>query len=175
MIFKITIKKRGAVPSHLTGRQRQEMNRKAYRAGARWYHRMYVARHFTRAALRLYDYTPRQGDPERPHDWGFQDSYQGRKLKTQGHTDPLVYTGRSRDRATTIRDIRATAYQAKLRLHAPALNFRVHTVDCWDVNMRRDVLATREDEMVAVGRVIGRAWTAEARNLRRETVVNVTG
>ena len=122
-----TIKYQGAAPGNIGQREYNEFVRMMFRAmGVEW-HDSYRAKHFTRAGASEYGYAPREGERGNVPPEGFRRSYTGQKLRTEGHTRPLVLSGES-EQQTRRKDIRATATKrrAKVRvhLHAPKLNFR---------------------------------------------------
>jgi len=71
-----------------------------------WRHfELAVARHFTKEGGREYGYKPRVGEQSGLTQAEFWRSYAGQKLKATGQTDPLVFSGRTREGAR-----RATIY-----------------------------------------------------------------
>jgi hypothetical protein len=110
----------GPTPKHIR-RELPKLKKYAFRRVATEFHRQTWARkHFTQRGATEYGYEPREGQPGRPHPEGFQRSYTGRKLRKEGHTYPLVYSGRSRLLARFPR-ISATSKKATIRIPFPAL------------------------------------------------------
>jgi hypothetical protein len=128
MSIEVKITEQGPTP-RLMMRQKNQVHRLAAMDLAVFWHDNFARKHFTQAGATEYGYAPRKGQPGNPHPKGFTKSYTGRKLKTQGHTRPLVYSGDSYLRVLASRNnVTATATKgaatAKLRLSAPTLNFR---------------------------------------------------
>lgn len=84
------------------------------------WHKRFAAKHFTKQGAREYEYESRVGEKGGAN---FKKTYTGRKKKKFGHTLPLVFTGKSRDRILAFRDIRANSRRGKAVLNAPTLNF----------------------------------------------------
>lgn len=95
--------------------------REAWQKVGEFWHDNFRLEHFKNSAMSRYGYTPRRGEngSGRP----FKGSYTAKKLKSKGHTKPLVYTGESM-RRTEQRDIRPTRDGVRIHLHAPLFNFR---------------------------------------------------
>lgn len=115
----------GATPD-IALRELNNVKRQAYLELAEHFWRENLPRRFTWSGGRMLGYSPRSP------------KYEKAKRKRHGHNDPLVASGRSRDIATSIMDIKATATKtktnAKIKIHARALNFRnprsqVHPAD----------------------------------------------
>jgi len=128
MSLEVKITERGPTP-RLMARQSNIVHRGAATDLAHFWHDNYVRKHFTQAGATEYGYAPRKGMPGNPHPKGFKRSYTGRKLRLKGHTRPLVYSGESYLRVIASRNnVTATATKgqakARLRMNAPALNFR---------------------------------------------------
>lgn len=93
--------------------------------GDYWHDNM-LRKHFTKAGAREYQYTPRQGEPGSGR--AFKGSYVSRKIKTQGHSLPLVWSGETRDQLLRTKSIEARCSQRGerayviVRLNAPQLN-----------------------------------------------------
>lgn len=115
-------------------RELQAVGRKAISDTALLWWRELLPIHFSRRALRLYHYRPRQGDPGSGAK--FRGSYAEGKVKRRkqfgkipiGENKPYVFTGESRERATSAPNIVAKArnyrtYSADVVINAPALNF----------------------------------------------------
>lgn len=138
------------------GVARRDLGR-AFRAGyeaalLRW-HERYRPIHFTRAAYPRYGYSRRAGEKFAPYSKPWTKSYIGRKwaagprLVGEHHTNPLVYTGRSRTLAM-IRDVRATANGGRCVIHARALNW--HNPKS-PIDMRDEMTRVNEQEQRDMG------------------------
>ncbi len=98
------------------------------RALVHW-HEKYRPLHFTRVAYLRYGYLKRAGEKLTPQSKPWKRSYTGRKwaagprLVGEHHTNPLVWSGRSRTLAA-IRDVRATSKGGRCAIHARALNWK---------------------------------------------------
>lgn len=125
-MISITVRKRGMTPK-VAKRRLNDMHRAAMHEQGVYWRDHFRAKHFTQAGATEYGYTPRQGDRGRPGRHGFNRSYQGRKLRTKGHTRPLVFTGESEE-ATRNPRIEATAKRGgarvSVKMRAYKLNFR---------------------------------------------------
>jgi hypothetical protein len=125
MTVSFTVRKRGMTPKVglrlLNSIHRQGM----HELGEAWRDR-YRPLHFQNAAMSRYSYTPRQGERGRTGR-SFARSYTGRKLRTKGHTRPLVWSGES-EQITRTPNIEATAKRGTARvsvkMRAYTLNFR---------------------------------------------------
>lgn len=73
-----------------------QAKRAGYMAMGKYWFITIRPQHFSNRATSKYGYDPRSGDPGKPGEYGFQKSYQGRKLAEHGHTRPLEQTGASR-------------------------------------------------------------------------------
>jgi hypothetical protein len=129
----ITVQYQGRVPGslNLTQRDFNEIIRLAWIRVGKYWIAHFRKRHFTREAYRLYAYSPRKGEPGNEHPKGFWASYSGRKATPppggQGHRNPLMWTGDSRERTKQAR-VHATATSTKsycrVVLNAPTFNLR---------------------------------------------------
>lgn len=95
---------------------------------ADFFHRRFTAARFTESHAAKAGYANRKGQRLSRTSKAFRNSYYGRKLRSQfgggvGLALPLVWSGKSRERAKTPR-LTATFRGAKLRFNAPSLNFR---------------------------------------------------
>ena len=115
----------GVTPD-IAAKEFNTVKRAAYLELGEDFHANNLPRRFTWSGGRMLGFTPRSA------------KYEKRKRKKYGHADPNVATGTSRDQATKIRDLRATATSKTTRLrivlHARALNFKhpksqVHPAD----------------------------------------------
>jgi hypothetical protein len=114
-MISATVSYSGITPD-IAAKELNTIKRQAYLQLAEHFWRVNVPRRFTWSGGRMLGYAPRSPKYERA------------KFKKYGHNDPLVASGRSRDIATSIMDISATATakttNAKIKLHARALNFK---------------------------------------------------
>ncbi len=139
-MIEVTIKESGATPK-LMARVANQVHREAAKDLAVFWHDNFVRKHFTQAGATEYGYTPRRGQEGSPGSKGFKKSYTGRKLAMKGHTRPLVWSGTSYLLVIASRNnVTATATKgtahARLRMNAPALNFRnPHT----RIDMRKEL------------------------------------
>lgn len=154
--MQITIKHKGAVPG--TARFKQELNRIKKIAwtqlGVFW-HKELRGKHFTQAGAREYGYGRRSR------------KYTARKEKAKGHTDPLVYSGLSRQ-LSRLRDVRALTKGRGVRVHVrvPALNFRSPKSD---IRMADEMTTISERESVQLVRLFNR-WIE--RRLSRSNITH---
>lgn len=73
--------------------------RKAYeRVGQIWVDDM-LPKHFTHKGAAEYNYAPRAGEQYAKGSKAYKRSYTGNKERRKGHTDPLVWSGKTRDQA----------------------------------------------------------------------------
>jgi len=82
--------------------------KEAFGDAATMWHREMRPKHFTHAGAREYNYARRS------------ERYTRRKLRTHGHTYPLVWTGATRN-LTRICDVRTTSKGARVVMRAPKL------------------------------------------------------
>lgn len=99
-------------------------------------------KHFTKAGAREYKYAPRRGDRGNIGRKGFRHTYQARKLRTKGHTRPLVYSGESEGR-TRVRDVRSTSKGVRVVLNVPTLNLK-NPLTKIDMRQEMTVISDRE-------------------------------
>lgn len=128
---------RGPIPGVISRREYQDMVRTALHAMGIHWHSHFLAKHFTFAGGMEYGYTKRTAE------------YEKRKARTKGHRQPLVWSGRSKERATSLREVRATFRKAEIVLHAPALNFRNRHSQ---VNMIEEIRAVSDAEVAELER-----------------------
>lgn len=121
MIRTITIKERGPVPRTMRKAHTAASKAAWLRVAENWQARI-RPKHFTEAGAREYHYTRRKGELQSGH--RFRRSYTGRKLREKGHTDPLVYSGRSRERSRQARLSATARGGAKVSINAPTLNLK---------------------------------------------------
>lgn len=149
MIGRIELRYQGFV-AELSRRQaaalRGPQQQALLEVGKTWQRDM-VPEHFKVSGARLYGYTPRSGEQYPYGSREFRRSYTGRKKRMFGHTNPLVWSGRSRTLAQH-GQIRATAKLCTVKVPAPALNFRNPRSK---IDMRTEVLKVVESELKTLG------------------------
>lgn len=137
-MYEIRLTEQGATPK-MAARELNNINRDAAQEMGHHWHREFRPKHFTHAGATEYGYTPRAGERGSSSKVKFARSYTGRKLKKFGHTNPLVYSGLSRD-LTRIPNIRSTATRGnatcRVRMNAPRLNMRNPTTK---INLREEL------------------------------------
>lgn len=153
MSYEFKITESGPTP-RLMMRQKNQVHREAASQLAIFWHDNYVRKHFTQAGATEYGYAPRKGQPGNPHPKGFRRSYTGRKLATKGHTRPLTWSGASFVLVIASRNnVTATATKgvatARLRMNAPALNFR-HPRSRVDMRAELTTVSPREGAEMGV-------------------------
>jgi hypothetical protein len=110
MIMAFKIKKVGTIPGVLSRRDLQGLMKSMWAFGGEYWHKNFRAKHFTPAGGKEYGYRPRAK------------KYMIQKAKTLHHQRPLVRTGES-EKATRMRDVRATSKGVRVVMVAPKLNF----------------------------------------------------
>lgn len=104
-MLKFTVTRSGEVSKKTWN----EAMKATYYAGAEHWHDRFLARHFTVQGARLYGYARRSR------------KYAAAKRSQKGHSDPLVWSGDSRDQAKD-KKIRSTRTGGKAVVNAPTLN-----------------------------------------------------
>lgn len=107
-----------------------------------FWHRDLRPKHFTKAGAREYKYKPRKGDPGNIGRFGFERSYQGRKLDTKKHTKPLVYSGDS-EALSRVRDVRSTSKGNKIVMRTNRLNLKNPHSEI-DMRPEMEIISERE-------------------------------
>lgn len=110
MIMAFKIKKVGPIPGVISRRELQEIMKEMWNWGGEYWHKNFRAKHFTVAGGKEYGYRPRSKQ------------YLIQKGKTARHQRPLVKTGES-EKATRMRDVRATSKGVRVVMVAPKLNY----------------------------------------------------
>jgi len=100
---------------------------KMFYAMAETYWTRFTKLHFTRGAYARYGYRPRQGetgaDPDdAPGGKWHKKSYTYRKWQKFHHMRPLVWSGETETRATTMKDVRSNSRRGYVVTHVPTLN-----------------------------------------------------
>lgn len=124
MQIKTRVRSRGG--PKLMQRELNNVNRELMEELGWHWHRRIRPKHFRNSATTEYGYAPRAGERGSGRPW--KGSYTYLKLRFYGHTRPLVLTGESEQATETSGRVEATATktkaQAKVRMDAPALNFK---------------------------------------------------
>lgn len=135
----------------------RDIGRQAIEASVRYWWEHYLPLHFEQSAHFRYGYLARNSKYNnaklRRATW--QDS-EGKAL---GEVKPLVFTGRSRDRALSSPNIRAKAptferYEGSAIINAPAFNFGSGK----RINMRDEVTRLHPAEASMLDKIFTRAW-----------------
>lgn len=128
----------------LTKRKMQQFLRIAYRTMGMFWLRWILPQHFTRKGAVEYEYEPRHGEPgKKPMGRRFSQTYTGKKLKTRGHTRPLLYSGHSK-RSTRMGRAIATSRRVRIVMRAPNLNW---IPPGWKHTMRDELTAVSQRDM----------------------------
>jgi len=127
MIGYIQVRERGATPG-IAKREFNNLSKAAWFDAAANHHRDNTRKRFTEAHARAAGYVKRKGEGLDRNSKAFRRSYYGRKLRSEkgggkGQALPLVFSGRSRDRAKFPK-VASTFRSAKLKFNTPAFNFR---------------------------------------------------
>lgn len=153
----------------ITKRDFQGIHRVSYRATGHHWHVRYADKHFTRQGAQEYGYEPRKGEPGNPDPFGFKSSYTGRKFREKGHTNPLEFSGLSRQLAR-IRDVRATAKGGRIVIHARGLNRKnPHS----NINMREEMTEISSNEERAMLDVFRRTQLRGIKRIRRTKKIRI--
>lgn len=156
--------------------QMRNIGRKAIAAAGLLWWRAYLPIHFTKRALRRYSYHPRQGDPGSGHP--FRGSYAESKIKRRkngqnvqaiGENKPFVWSGRSREQATSAPNVEAKAknystFDAHVKINAPTLNFVK--------DASKEIRATAPEEDAALGHEFGENFEVGMKLERIQQKVN---
>ncbi len=117
-------------------------------------------RHFTKEGAREYGYIPRKGERGGRN---FKKTYTGRKKEAFGHTLPLVFTGDTMRRLTSVSDIRATKKFGRAILNAPTLNFIPFG---GRINLRDEMTRVSDDEIEVITGVGNATLSEKIRTIR---------
>ena len=165
-----TIRYRGACPKNIQRAAFNKLLKEAYRLlGIHW-HTKLRRKHFTHAGAREYQYLPRKGEPGSGR--AFKGSYTARKLKTQHHTLPLVFTGESRQ-LTQRQDVRSTSKGSRVVIRANKFNFR-HKAS--KIRMREEMTRLSDKDKALLTVLLGdfvRAQLAQANWRWAPTTVSI--
>lgn len=134
----------------------QEAGRAAIQAAAQYWFDNYLKLHFEDIAYRRYRYANRNRKYEesKAHKRKADDG-----LNALGEVKPLVFTGRSRERALSAPNIKAKApnyqtYRADVVINAPAFNFGIGK----RIDMRDEVTRFTPQEEKTMERVFAAEW-----------------
>lgn len=117
-------------------------------AGGYWW-KHYLPGHFTRGAIGKYNYTPRDRKYRRRKRARAAIAMRGAEVRSIGEDKPLVWSGRSRKRATRqknvqVKKVSAAHVYCNVILNAQALNFRYRSSQ---IDMRKEVTAVAPSEI----------------------------
>ena len=146
MIGHVKVRERGPTPRGMA-KELNAIKKKLWNETGVFFHRTMLPLRFTKAGGRKLKYAKRKGEGIPKGSPRYARSYTGRKERTQGHTDPLVYSGESKQLAR-IRDVRSTSKGAKVVLQARKLNFK-HPKSRIRMNVEVRRVATDESETLA--------------------------
>lgn len=149
------IEMRGPVPGNLSEGDQKQIIADAWSRVGHFWHRELLDKHFTNAASTEYGYTARQGESGRPGKRGFHRSYTGRKLRLKGHTRPLEYTGKSKERAkgmarVVVRQGKGWT-EARVVMNSPGFNRRYSGSP---INMRAELTTISQREVAQLTDVL---------------------
>ena len=145
MRANFTIKYSGATPKVIRKEMTAILTTSYGDTGKKW-HEEYRGKHFTREGAEEYGYAKRKGENLPRGTAAFARSYVGKKLKSRGHTLPLVYSGQS-ELLSRILDVRANGTGSRVIIHARALRFKNPKSR---VNMAKDMTAMSPMEHAAL-------------------------
>jgi hypothetical protein len=173
-VISLTVRKRGMTPK-VAKRLLNDIHREGMRQQGVYWRDNFRAKHFTQAGASEYDYTPRQGDRGRPGPHGFNRSYQGGKLRTKGHTRPLVFSGES-EQLTRSPTIEATAKRGtarvSVRMRAYKLNFRYRGSP---IDMRQEMETVSDPETRQMAGVLSTYLDRKYRDVSAQSTTKIEG
>lgn len=163
-MLKFTITREGLSAIGKTGYR--DAGREAVRAVGMYWWENYLRLHFENIAYLRYRYPGRNKKYEKA-------KLRGKKspdgVPAIGEVKPLVFTGRSRERALSSPNVKAKAktyetYRADVIIDAPAFNFGIGK----RIDMRDEVTRTTPQELVTLENIFVREWNKQlkARGLR---------
>lgn len=138
----------------------QDIGRAAIEEATRYWWEKYLPLHFRNVAYLRYGYERRDARTAElklnKQPWPFGDD----KTAAAGENLPLVFTGRSRERALSTPNIHAVApnyqtYEGRAIIHAPAFNFGAGK----RIDMRAEVLKVHPTEASKLEKVFNAAWS----------------
>ena len=167
----------------------RDVQRDVWGTTGKYWHANYKAVKFTRRGYRLYNYTPRKGDPGSGR--RFKGSYQEAKLLKKplfskstdgfdstaplpiGEVKPNVWSGRSRASALANNKVEATARSSGsgkvvIYINAPALNFHLPSSK---VRPRDEVTAIIDPELREMEKVGVNRFEAKLLKLRKRKTI----
>ncbi len=156
-MFAIQIKERKK-PVRKLLKAHNAASKTAYRETAMHFHKHMTPDRFTYQHGREAGYEPRKGDTAPYGSKEYWRSYAGRKKKTKGHRDPLVWEGVSRAQARRAQ-VTSTSKQARLRYRIRAFT--------WHPKYKVEFVKILPRELIKLGRVFdamyNKAFAAEKR------------
>lgn len=99
-IGRIVLRERGAVPRGMK-RVWNRASAQAYASAAQHFHDVFRDRRFTHAHAEAAGYKKRKGEGQPRGSKAWKRSYTGRKFAKYGHTRPLEWSGKTRDKIAT--------------------------------------------------------------------------
>lgn len=162
-MLKITITKSGIAA--IGRRGFQEVGRESIRAAADYWWRKYLPLHFQNIAHLRYRYANRLPSTNRKKKdrLPFLEGV-GDQTPAIGEKLPLVFSGRSRERALSHPNIKATAknaetYNAQVIIDAPAFNFSAGK----RINTRDEVTRDTPQENQTLEKIFAKEWDSRLR------------
>lgn len=159
-MIKVTITRAGIAAIGKNGYR--EVGRIAIQDAAMQWFTSFLPLHFKRIAYRRYNYERRDKRTDRLKEarkpWPFGEN----TGKAIGEAAPLVFTGRSREKALSAPNIKAKAknyehYQAVCTINAPAFNFGAGK----RIDMRDEVTRFTKQELASMQKIFGRSFNSE--------------
>ena len=153
ILEKIQIKYSGGVPGGIgvPAKEFHAYRREAWLACAELWHAKFRPKHFTKAGAKEYGYQPRAG--EGLSGKAYWRSYTGRKQRRLGQANPMVYSGKSRER-TERKMFRAVSRGAKsacqIRIGAPTLSYRRQVGKKQTPDMDKEMTTVTDREFAAL-------------------------
>ncbi len=132
----------------------------------------YLPIHFTAKGARRYRYTPRAGHGLNLAGKVGRGSYLSTKKRYKGHTDPLVWSGTSRDMALSQSRVTSNRFRAAVAIRAPALNFKRQRRDGTAIDMTEEVKAITQTEAKEMARFAGRFLRKKLKDIQELNAVS---
>ncbi len=143
------------IAGHVSGGATRAINdclKASYQHIAEYWHREFRPKHFTRGAFQRYPGVYKARTKK----------YRRHKLKTKGHSLPMVYSGETRT-LSRIRNIKATATGVKIILRMPILNT---SRKGGKVNMREEMTAVNARERATLIKLFVRQMALKINSIR---------
>jgi len=145
----------------LSKRGMNRVLRAAYgRIGQVWVDQM-LPKHFTKKGAAEYNYAPRAGEQYARGSKAYKRSYTGNKERRRGHTDPLVWSGKTRDQA---KSAASRPSNTKIRIHLPVGHLYKNPKSRTDP--RDEILRVSEAERAKLTRLFDRELQRELNHER---------